>query len=235
LVSSNAAKNSYTGKDWVLSSLGILDALEMAGVRVHVEGVDNFIKLESPCVFICNHMSTLETFILPCLIQPHREVTFVVKESLINYPLFWRVMRACDPVVVKRQNPREDLAVVLGEGAARLANDRSIIVFPQSTRSPELDIKLFNSIGVKLARNAKVPIVPVALKSDAWGCGRIVKDFGPIYPHIPVHFKFGEPITFTDTGKNAHQQVVEFISTNLDTWSKELPSGESAQRLKLEK
>ncbi len=233
-VSGNLAKkHGYSGENWVTSSLGMLDALEMAGVRVHVEGVEKFIGLDSPCVFIGNHMSTLETFILPCLIQPHKDVTFVVKESLVNYPHFGWVLRARDPVVVRRQNPREDLAVVLREGAARLAAGRSVIIFPQSTRSLTLDLKLFNSIGVKLARNAQVPVVPVALKSDAWGCGRVLKDFGPIYPQIPVHFKFGDPIFFTDTGKDAHQQVISFIGSNLEAWSKELPAGESGQRLKL--
>lgn len=231
-VSGNLAKkHKYSGNDWVTSSLGMLDALELAGVRVHVQGVANFINLDSPCVFIGNHMSTLETFILPCLIQPHKDVTFVVKESLVNYPHFGWVLRARDPVVVKRQNPREDLATVLKEGAARLAAGRSIIIFPQSTRSPVLDLKLFNSIGVKLARNAQVPVVPVALKSDAWGCGRILKDFGPIYPQIPVHFKFGEPIIFTDAGKEAHQQVINFISSHLETWANALPAGASPPKL----
>ena len=230
-VSGNQAKKHYSGDDWVTSSLGMLDALEYAGVRVHVEGVENFIKLESPCVFIGNHMSTLETFILPCLIQPHKDVTFVVKESLVNYPHFGWVLRARNPVVVGRKNPREDLAVVLKEGAKRLESGRSIIIFPQSTRSPVLDLKLFNSIGIKLARNAQVPVVPVALKSDAWGCGRILKDFGPIFPQIPVHFKFGEPIFFTDTGKAAHQQVIDFISGNLDAWAGRLPAGTAQQSL----
>ena len=234
-VSGNLAKqHNYSGDSWVTSSLGMLDALEMAGVRVHVEGVEKFIGLDSPCVFIGNHMSTLETFILPCLIQPHKDVTFVVKESLVNYPHFGWVLRARDPVVVKRQNPREDLATVLKEGAARLAAGRSVIIFPQSTRSLTLDLTLFNSIGIKLARNAQVPVVPVALKSDAWGCGRILKDFGPVSPRIPVHFKFGDPIVFNDTGKGAHQQVVDFIASNLESWSNALPDGDSAQRLKLE-
>ena len=230
-----AKKHNYSGEDWTLSSLGMLDALELAGVRLHVEGVDNFLRLNGPCVFIGNHMSTLETFILPCLIQPHKDVTFVVKESLVNYPHFGWVLRARDPVVVKRENPREDLATVLKEGAARLAAGRSIIIFPQSTRSPTLDLKLFNSIGIKLARDAKAPVVPVALKSDAWGCGRILKDFGPIAPKLPVHFKFGEPITFTDTGKDAHQQVVNFIAANLEAWAGQaLPAGAGAEKLKLE-
>lgn len=230
-----AKKHGYSADDWVRSSIGILDALELAGVRLHVEGIENFRKLDSPCVFIGNHMSTLETFILPCLIQPHKEVTFVVKDSLVNYPIFGWVLRARDPVVVMRKNPREDLATVLKEGAARLAAGRSIIIFPQSTRSPVLDLNLFNSIGVKLARNAQVPVIPVALKTDAWGCGRLIKDFGPIAPKIPVHFKFGEPIFFSDNGKEAHQQVINFISSNLGSWADELPEGSSGQKLKLEK
>lgn len=230
-----AKKHGYSGDDWVRSSFGVLDALELAGVRLHVEGIENFLKLDSPCVFIGNHMSTLETFILPCLIQPHKEVTFVVKESPVNYPIFGWVLRARDPVVVKRQNPREDLTTVLKEGAARLAAGRSIIIFPQSTRSPKLDLSLFNSIGIKLARNAQVPVIPVALKTDAWGCGRIIKDFGPVFPKIPVHFKFGKSITFSDSGKDAHQQVVNFISSNLEAWAGELAEAESSQRPKLNK
>ena len=50
------------------------------------QGLEIVQRLASPCVFIGNHMSILETFVLPCLIVPHRNVTFVVKESLITYP-----------------------------------------------------------------------------------------------------------------------------------------------------
>jgi 1-acyl-sn-glycerol-3-phosphate acyltransferase len=39
-------------------------------------------------------MSTLETFVLPYLIAPHRPMTFVVKKSLVEYPVFKHVMRA---------------------------------------------------------------------------------------------------------------------------------------------
>jgi len=86
-------------------------------------------------------MSILETFVLPCLIQPHRDVTFVVKESLITYPLFGQVMRSRQPVVVGRDNPREDLKTVLEEGQKRLEANISIIIFPQTTRSVEFDPK----------------------------------------------------------------------------------------------
>lgn len=37
-----------------------------------------------PVVFVSNHMSTLETFVFPCIIAPVMKVTFVVKDSLVN-------------------------------------------------------------------------------------------------------------------------------------------------------
>ena len=64
-----ARTGNYTGNDWVRASLAVLRALEACGVRVEAFGM-NILDDPAPCVFISNHMSTLETFILPCLIQP---------------------------------------------------------------------------------------------------------------------------------------------------------------------
>ena len=78
-------------------------------------------------------------------------------------------------------------------GRERLAQGRSIIIFPQTTRSLGFDPKLFNSIGVKLARRAGVPVVPIALKTDAWGVGKLIKDFGKIHPEKTVLVDFNKP------------------------------------------
>jgi 1-acyl-sn-glycerol-3-phosphate acyltransferase len=163
-------------------------------------------------------MSILETFVLPCLIVPHRSVTFVIKESLTVYPWFGHVMRSRDPVVVGRENARDDLRVVLEGGQQRLVSGVSIVIFPQTTRSEAFDPKKFNSLGVKLAKKAGVPIVPVALKTDAWGLGRRLKDFGPIRPARTVHISFGEPMEVAGAGKSEHEAVVDFIRAHLARW-----------------
>ena len=100
---------------------------------------------------------------LPGIIRPHRAVTFVMKKSLVTLPFFGAVMRSRDPIVVGRTNPREDLTAVLEGGVERLKKGISIIVFPQSTRTPDFDPQHFNTIGVKLARKAGVPVVPAFL------------------------------------------------------------------------
>jgi len=215
-----ALRGVYGSAEWASSSLDIMRALENVGVRFGIDGMDNIRKPDGPAVFICNHMSALETFVLPCIIQPVREVTFIVKESLMTMPVFGPVMRSRDPVVVGRVNPREDLRTVLEEGTRRLKACRSIIVFPQSTRSVDFRPEEFNTLGIKLASRAGVPVIPVALKTDAWGIGRLMKDFGPIDNKKKVHFSFGRPIVISGRGAEEHEKVVGFIKGKLEEWER---------------
>ena len=208
----------YTGERWVQSSLAILKALESVGVCFEIENLDGFHSLDSPCVFVGNHMSTLETFVLPCLIRPYRKVTFVVKESLVTYPFFKHIMISRNPIVVGRTNPREDLRAVMEHGQERLKENISIILFPQTTRSSTMDANKFNTLGIKLAKRCKVPVVPIALKTDAWGVGRRMKDFGKINPEKPVHICFGNPLFISGSGKEEHLFVVQFITNKLNQW-----------------
>ncbi len=220
--SSKLAKaGRYGDREWAASSLEVLRGLEEIGVRVSVENLTVLEDLNTPCVFIGNHISNLETFVLPCVISPYMPVTFIVKELLIRYPVFRHVMISRDPIVVGRKDAREDLRTVLEGGQERLDRGISIIVFPQTTRTPVFQPESFNTIGVKLARRAGFPVVPIALKTDAWGIGRPLKDFGRIQTEIPVHFRFGDPMTVTGNGREEHERIVRFIQESLEEWSVE--------------
>ncbi len=219
----------YSGDDWATGSRLIFRGLEDVGVRLHVHGLENIKNTPGPCVFVGNHMSALETFILPGIIQPLKDVTFVVKESLLDYPGLGPVLRSRDPITVSRSNPREDLTKMLGGGTERLSQGRSVVVFPQSTRSLEINEQNFNSIGVKLAKRAGVPVIPVAMRTDAWSMHPLTKDFGPIKPEIPVNFCFGSPMLIEGNGKDQQAAVLNFISGKLTEWGlPQLPAGASA-------
>jgi len=216
--SRKAKQGRYDTREWCESSLATLRALEGVGVRVEIDGIGHFRSVDGPCVFIGNHMSALETFVLPVIIAPIKDATFVVKQSLVEYPVFKHVMRARNPVTVGRSNPRDDLKAVLEGGAERLKAGLSIIIFPQTTRTPVFYPDQFNSIGIKLAKRAGVPAVPFALKTDAWGNGNWLKDFGRIDPAKTVHFAFGKPLRIGDRGSEEHRQIVEFIQAKLKEW-----------------
>ena len=214
-----ARKGLYDDRDWIRSSYGIFRLLELTGADFEIENVNSISALKGPCVFIGNHMSTLETFALPYVIGMHRRLTFVVKDSLIRTPVFRHIMISRNPVVVGRTNPREDFRTVMEEGKARLEKGVSVVVFPQTTRNYAFNPATFNSIGIKLARRAGVPVMPMALKTNAWGNGRWIKEIGKIRPGERVRVAFDEPLYVSGSGKETHALVTQFIIGKLCQWS----------------
>jgi len=216
-----AVRGDYDAHELNKSALACLRRLERVGLRIEISGIGNIRDPDSPCVIVANHMSTLETTILPVIVQPFRPVTFIVKQSLLTFPLFGPIMRSLDPIPVTRTNPRHDLKTVLEGGVRRLRKGVSIIVFPQTTRTLVFDPARFTTLGVKLAQRAGVPVVPLALLTDAWGNGKLLKEFGRIDPARDVRFAFGEPLHVTGRGGEEHQQVIRFIRGKLDAWGRE--------------
>jgi 1-acyl-sn-glycerol-3-phosphate acyltransferase len=216
-----AKKGIYDDRAWAASSYYIMRFIEKAGGVFNISGMQYINEDPEPVLFIGNHMSTLETMVLPCMIAPKRRVTFVVKESLVRHPLFGDVMRSRNPIVVGRTDPRKDLEAVMIGGNELLNNGISIIIFPQSTRSLEFNPEEFNSLGIKLARKANVKVVPFALKTDFWGNGKYIKELGPLDHRKTIWFRFGEPFHVRGNGKEENQRIIDFIKTNLSMWRQE--------------
>lgn len=227
-----AKRGQYHRQEWIEASHGILKAIESIGGIVEIAGIEHVKGLREPCVFIGNHMSTLETFVLPAIIAPYCDVTFVVKQSLVEYPIFKHIMRSRDPIVVSRKNARADLVAVFEQGAEKLGRGISIVVFPQRTRTPKFDPEEFNSIGVKLASRSQVPIIPIALKTDAWGSGKLIKDFGSIDPQKRIYFAFGPQLRISDRGVETHQKIIQFISHKLNEWNEIQEQDETRRHLR---
>ena len=217
-----ARKGAYDYAEWGPKAAPTsLAALEIGrGPSRLSSGIENIRRLESPCVFIANHMSMLETnrFCRPS-IQPIRNV---------------HLCRQAEPARLSRLSPchafhaiRLPLAATIlarisrrswKGGLERLNKGISIIVFPQTTRSSTFDREQFNSIGVKLAARAKAPVVPTALLTDAWANGKWMKDLGPIDPKKKVYFQFAEPLEIQGRGGEEQERIVEFIEDRLNHW-----------------
>jgi len=213
-----ARRNLWNKRTWFMLAFRTLRFAEACGARVTATGTQAMERVHGPAVIVANHMSLLETFVLGSFVIPFSPMTVILKESLVRMPLFGRLMRAADPISVTRRNPRDDLRVILDQGGKYLKAGKSILVFPQSTRSTVFDPAKFNSVGVKLARKAGVPVVPVALKTDFHGTGRIVRDFGPVDRSQPVLFRFGNPIPVTGNGRAAHEAALSFMTSTLKEW-----------------
>jgi 1-acyl-sn-glycerol-3-phosphate acyltransferase len=127
-------------------------------------------------------------------------------------------MKSRNPIIVGRTDPRKDLEAVMNGGVELLRNGISIVIFPQSTRSVEFKPEEFNSLGVKLAKKAGVDVVPIALKTDFWGNGKLIKELGPLDRQKHIYIKFGEPMKIVGNGKEENQKIIEFIKASLEEW-----------------
>jgi len=194
---------------------------ERLGGRIHVSGFDQLAPDAFPVVWVSNHVSSLETYLLPETLTIYSRLLIVLKESLAHYPCFGRVVRSLDPIRINRQNAREDLRKVLTDGQAGLAAGRSVLIFPQGQRTPQFDPAGFNSLGIKLAQRAKVPIVPLAVRTDYLGLGRLVKELGPVQPRRPVCIACGPLLPPEMDAREQQRACTDFISGKLCQWEQE--------------
>lgn len=215
-----AVKGNYNSRAWIESSHRIIKALEKAGVKIEIENIDLMKNEKEPVIFVANHMSTFETLAFPAIIHPIKPVVYVMKSELATAPIFGPVSAARYPILVGRENPREDLQLVLEQGKSRIEEGKSIIIFPQRTRSSFFKIKEFNTLGIKLAKKNNVKIQPIALLTDAWSNGKFVKDFGKIFNDRTIKFSFGEALEVEGNGTETHQKVIDFIKNKFYEWGR---------------
>lgn len=214
-----AVKNGVLkDQDYCKTSDMTFNLLEKCGGKIHIKGINNIRKSDGATVFIGNHMSMLETFILPTFIIPIKPVSFIVKESLITHKFFGKVMKGTVPIPVTRKDPIADYKQVMKKGKELLDSGRSIIVFPQKTRGKSFIASEFGSIGEKLAMKANVPVIPIALKTDFWGKGKIFKDFGPINREKHIYIEFGKPVKIDNNSKRIHSDIISFIESRINKW-----------------
>lgn len=134
---------------WVRSLLGA------AGVRYRVHGAERVAS--GPAVYICNHVSWFEIFILAELI-PH--FTFIAKSELRRIPIFGRGAEAAGIIFIERAN-RKAAFDKYAVAAAQVRGGKSAVVFPEGTRGRDYRLRPFKKGPFVLAIAAGVPIVPV--------------------------------------------------------------------------
>lgn len=193
---------------------------EALGTKVSAMGWERRREYPGPVVYVANHMSTLETIILPFVLLTFGPFNTVAKASLLHLPFMNRSAVHMGLIPVGRTNPREDLLSLFKVGGERIARGESVLIFSQGTRQPVFARKGWSSIGAKLAEKAGVPVVPIAVKTDVMptrpdGKGW-AKDFGTVDPSKDIRIACGPVLS--GSSKEMHQASFDWIKSTLDTW-----------------
>lgn len=132
------------------------------GVRFEVLGREHLpVGKTSAAVLLCNHQSTLETLLLPTL-MPH-PLAFVFKRELLRIPFFGWSMARLDMIHINRESRTEAMKHVIEQGCRLLSQGTWVIMFPEGTRMPRGQKGTYQTAGTRLAVQAGVPVVPIAV------------------------------------------------------------------------
>ena len=145
---------SLTTKLWGLCCFKTFQKAEKFGIKVTVDGWENRKDYKGPVVYLANHMSTLETIMLPPILLTYGPFNVFVKASLSRLPALKRAAAHMGLIPLGRKSPREDLMQVFNEGVARIREGNSVLIFPQGSRERVFSRKIYSSIGAKRAEKA---------------------------------------------------------------------------------
>lgn len=182
--------------------------LGAAGVRLRVEGAEK-VPADTPVVFMANHESWLD--IPALLVAIPGQVRFLAKKSLFSVPFLGWAMRAMGFVPVDRENRRQAIRS-FEEAAARIRAGRSVLVFPEETRTPTGELLPFQRGGFLIALKAQLPIVPVGLE----GPRRILAKKRYLLRPGTITVRFGEPVLTAGLGVTAKEALMAEVRQAVD-------------------
>jgi len=148
--------------DWTLRGARVWARLVLIGgfIRLRAEGAER-VPRDRPVVFMSNHESWLD---IPALLATIPvQVRFLAKKSLFSWPFFGWALSSMGFIPVDRENRRTAIRS-FEEAAARIRAGRSVLIFPEETRTTDGNLLPFQRGGFLIALKAGIPIVPVGLQ-----------------------------------------------------------------------
>lgn len=156
-------------------------------LKLRVEGGEQLPR-RGGAVIACNHVSYLDFIFCGLGAQPaKRLVRFMAKEPVFRHRISGPLMRGMHHIPVDRQAGRASYE----EAVARLRAGEVVGVFPEATISPSFTVEGIKSGAVRMAAEADVPLVPMAL----WGTQRLWTKGRPrrlTQRHVPISVLLGE-------------------------------------------
>ena len=171
------------------------------------------ISPRDPYVFVCNHQSLLD---IPILFQAIRQnIYFVAKKELKWVPFLGWYMMATGMIFIDRSN-RQKSAASLRRAGRLIHQGRSVIMFPEGTRSRRDQISTFKKGPFILACQAKVAVVPVGIRANGkpFSWSRLGKTEVTVNFHDPVPC---EKESLKDTLEEVRRKVGELAGKAVES------------------
>jgi len=145
----------YLAKWWLVNVSRIL------GIRVKVQGRENLRRSERYLI-IANHKSSADIFVAARVLRQHFK--FFAAHHLFPYPFFGWAMSMAGYLPINRSNRRQARESILKGTRILKEGKASLLIFPEGTRILEPRIGNFKYGFLRIAAEARRPILPVILE-----------------------------------------------------------------------
>ncbi len=164
----------------------------------HDEGNENY-------VLMANHQSAFDIFILYGYLP--FDFTFLSKKEVFQIPLFGLAMKVVDAIAVDREN-KASLKKTIKDMENYIRRGRSLLIFPEGTRSEDGELLDFKKGGFLLAKKSNVKILPVTVINS----NKILKKGSfLITPFVNVTMILNEPIPVENANLNELMEQVRGV------------------------
>jgi len=175
----------------------------ICGLGYRIEGKENL--PDGPCILMSKHQSAWETIGLRGILNPNQ--SWVLKEELTKIPIFGWGLRYTGSIPIDRSAGRRAVLAIIEHGSRCLAAGRTVVIFPEGTRTAPGERKKYGIGGGLLAQRTGAAVIPIAHNAGVYWRRKGVKK----YPGT-IRVVIGPPI-LTEGQKAADimQQVESWI------------------------
>ena len=177
---------------------------------------------KKPAVFMANHTSVLD---IPALFSVlPTTCRFIAKKELFYIPFLGWNLWAAGHFPVDRSNPRKTIKsikrVVQG-----IREGKSLVVFPEGTRSATGVMGPFKTGSFKIAVRARVPIVPVSIR----GAHRALPKGSFIPTPSKIQVVIGSPIDTQGYSEDRFDELIDLVQQAIGQGIKKAGHSEEAE------
>jgi 1-acyl-sn-glycerol-3-phosphate acyltransferase len=135
--------------------------LKISGVRATIKGKEKLEQSKS-YIYVANHASMFDVWILFVLLPG--QIRFVFKKELTRIPIFGWVLRHSGHVVLDRSS--RNYLRSLEEARVLIERGRSVVIFPEGTRTADGKLQPFKRGSFALALRALATIIPITINGS---------------------------------------------------------------------
>jgi 1-acyl-sn-glycerol-3-phosphate acyltransferase len=148
-------------------------------------------QVSGGCVVVANHSSHADTAVLLAALPAGAQPVFAAAADYwFDVPVRRFVASSLIGVLPVRRSGADTYAQLLAAARPALKAGRTVVIYPEGTRSTDGKVGEFRSGALRLARDCGVPLVPVAVL----GTAEVLSKGASFISHAPMQVRIGEPV-----------------------------------------